>query len=313
MAFDPHANLAVSAVATAPNPPTSGTSLTVNAGEGSRFPVPPFNVTVWPAGAAPTPANAEILRVTARATDTLTLLRAQESTAARAIGFGDQIAATITAKTLTDVETQAALLAAANVFTARQTISDPSVAALGFIESGQATNQKRFQILGTGMNLYVQPSTDADAGLLNALILDRQGNVKIGADISEKGRATPLGHWTNVPNNPADFTVTGGGGGTVAVAGHFNRSYTLIGKTCLYGFHLQLTITGTPLTVRIALPSGIVCASPVNGTFGFGTSVGMIATTPSVGVLDLYINATFASPWTAGTYYVTGTLAFQIQ
>lgn len=101
---DAHTNLAVSTVAGAPSPATSGTSLTVASGHGSRFPAAPFNATVWQVGWVPDPSNAEIIRVTAISTDTLTIARAQEGTTARSIIIGDQIAATITAKTLTDVE-----------------------------------------------------------------------------------------------------------------------------------------------------------------------------------------------------------------
>lgn len=101
---DAHKNFAYSTVATAPSPDTTGTSLVVQTGEGGRFPTPPFNATVWPAGDQPLPANAEIVRVTAISVDTMTITRTQESTTARAIQVGDQIAATITAKTLQDVE-----------------------------------------------------------------------------------------------------------------------------------------------------------------------------------------------------------------
>lgn len=101
---DAHKNFASSLVATAPSPATSGTSLVVTTGEGTKFPTPPFNATIWPAGATPTTANAEIVRVTAVSTDTLTITRAQESTSARTVIVGDQIVAGITAKTLTDVE-----------------------------------------------------------------------------------------------------------------------------------------------------------------------------------------------------------------
>lgn len=101
---DSHKNFAVSTVATAPSPAGSGLSLVVAAGEGTKFPTAPFNATVWPAGAQPTTANAEIVRVSAIAGDTLTIARQQESTSARTITVGDQIAATITAKTLTDIE-----------------------------------------------------------------------------------------------------------------------------------------------------------------------------------------------------------------
>jgi len=65
----------------------------------------PFNATVWAVGEIPVPSNAEIVRVTNIAGDVLTITRSQESTSARSILVGDQIAATVTAKTLTDIET----------------------------------------------------------------------------------------------------------------------------------------------------------------------------------------------------------------
>jgi hypothetical protein len=104
MSFDAHANFSYSTVATAPSPATSGTSLAVQPGDGAKFPTPPFNVVVWQAGINPNTTNAEVCRVTAIATDTLTITRTQEGSAARAIVVGDQIGANITNKTLTDIE-----------------------------------------------------------------------------------------------------------------------------------------------------------------------------------------------------------------
>ena len=102
MSFDAHKNLAFSTVTTAPTPATSGTSLIVTSS--STFPAVPFNATIWPVNVQPTTSNAEIVRVTAIASNTFTITRAQESSTARAIIVGDQIAATITAKTFTDIE-----------------------------------------------------------------------------------------------------------------------------------------------------------------------------------------------------------------
>ncbi len=102
--FDAHKNFSYSTVATAPSPASSGTSLVVAASDGALFPTPPFNATVWPAGLQPLASNAEIVRVTGISTDTLTITRAQESSSARSIIVGDQIAATITKKTITDLE-----------------------------------------------------------------------------------------------------------------------------------------------------------------------------------------------------------------
>jgi hypothetical protein len=104
MAFDAHANFAYSGVAVAPAPALTGLSLEVQAGTGVLFPAPPFNCTVWATNSGPVSTNAEIIRVTAVVGDVFTIVRAQESTAARAILFGDQIANTITAKSLKDLE-----------------------------------------------------------------------------------------------------------------------------------------------------------------------------------------------------------------
>ncbi len=111
MTFDAHANFAYTLVATAPSPASSGTSLVVTAGAGALFPAVPFNAVIWATGANPVATNAEIVRVTAITTDTLTIVRAQEGSSARSVIVGDQIAAAVTAKTLTDIEASAPGLA----------------------------------------------------------------------------------------------------------------------------------------------------------------------------------------------------------
>jgi hypothetical protein len=136
MPFDAHKNFAVSAVATAPSPAASGTSLVVTAGEGTRFPAVPFNAVVCPVNERPTPANAEVVRVTARSTDTLTITRAQEDSSARTIGVGDLIFAAITAKTLKDVEG-----AYAHVYhNANQSIANATLTILAFNSETEDTD-----------------------------------------------------------------------------------------------------------------------------------------------------------------------------
>lgn len=103
---DAHKNFAESLVSTVPSPATTGTSLVVTTGEGSLFPTPPFNATIWPAGEQPTSNNAEIVRVTAISTDTFTIDREQEGTRARKILVGDQIVAAITAQSIVDFENE---------------------------------------------------------------------------------------------------------------------------------------------------------------------------------------------------------------
>lgn len=108
--LDTHANLAYSRIVTAPSPATSGTSIVITTGTGTLFPAVPFNATIWPTGVRPLTSNAEIVTVTNKSTDTLTITRAQEGTVARTIIVGDQIVNGITKKTLTDIETAYPLL-----------------------------------------------------------------------------------------------------------------------------------------------------------------------------------------------------------
>lgn len=82
-------NFAYSTVATAPSPASSGTSLVVASGEGSRFYV--GKAFIAPAGSTPTPANSEVVSITAISTDTLTITRAVESSSARTVGTGDLV------------------------------------------------------------------------------------------------------------------------------------------------------------------------------------------------------------------------------
>jgi hypothetical protein len=102
---DDYQNFAISTVAIAPSPPTEGHILTVLPGEGARFPIPPFNASVWPRTAMPDPTNAEIVRVMDIDGDRLALEeRGAEATNVRAILPGDYIAATVTEKTLRDMQ-----------------------------------------------------------------------------------------------------------------------------------------------------------------------------------------------------------------
>lgn len=96
-------DLGTSLVATAPSPATSGTSLTITAGQGVNFPAAPFWATAAPYGTLPTLANAEIVLVTAVSTDTFTITRAQKGTSGQSIAIGWSISNVITAEDVTPV------------------------------------------------------------------------------------------------------------------------------------------------------------------------------------------------------------------
>ena len=81
-------DFATADIITPPSPASSGTSLVVDSGQGARLPAVPFLAVVHPASEAPTLDNAEKIRVTAKSTDTLTIVRAQGDTTAKSIAAG---------------------------------------------------------------------------------------------------------------------------------------------------------------------------------------------------------------------------------
>ena len=157
---DAHANFAYSTVATAPSPATSGTSLVVQAGNGALFPTAPFQAVLWPAGANPTSTNSEIVRVTAVATDTFTITRAQESTTAQTVVVGFQIAANITKKWFTDIETSI-ISRSINVISTSQTLGSAASTDYLYKMSGSTANTTLTMPTAAGnTNLYTIYNAD---------------------------------------------------------------------------------------------------------------------------------------------------------
>jgi hypothetical protein len=269
MAFDAHKNLAISAVVTAPTPATSGTSLVVTAGHGARFPAAPFNATVWPANAPPDPLNAEVIRVTARATDTLTIARAQEGSTARLIGVGDLIAQTITAKTLTDLETRAALKDEANVFTLKQTI-ERVTPQLVFTDLNQVPDSRTFDLVGYNLGLSVRALNDAQNAVIGEPIkLRRDGDVLVGKDLYEKGRVTAIGHW--LTGDVSAITHTAGFSGPM--------QWMMLGRTMFFvmsasgtmpaqaSFNFNLPVGGLYSAATFSVAASVAAAG-LNWRFG---------------------------------------------
>lgn len=106
MSISKHKNFALSTVAVAPSPASSGLSLVVQTGDGALFPTGTFPAVVYPNGSFPTAANAEVVTASVSG-DTFTLVRAQEGSAARTIVVGDVIDAGITAGVLQAAEANA--------------------------------------------------------------------------------------------------------------------------------------------------------------------------------------------------------------
>lgn len=113
MALDPTANFAKVEVSTGYD--ASATSIVLTTGEGAKLPgTQNYNLVWWNATDYPDPAddpNKEIVRVTARTTDTLTVTRNQESSGASTKNTGSKtynMVLSITKKMIDDIETDIA-------------------------------------------------------------------------------------------------------------------------------------------------------------------------------------------------------------
>lgn len=162
-------NLATTTVATAPSPATSGTSLTVATGTGSRL----YDgmAVLHPAGAVPTAANAEIVSITVSG-DVVTLTRAQESSTARTVVVGDILTQGITAAMWdTLVASNAGKAAASHVHSAADVTSGTLPLARGGTGGTDAAGARAS--LGLGPAATMTPATIAADPALTATYAPR--------------------------------------------------------------------------------------------------------------------------------------------
>ena len=264
-------DFAYSLVATPPSPATSGTSLTVTAGQGALFPAPPFSATIWPAGVQPLSTNAEIVRVTAVSTDTFTITRAQEGTTAQSITAGYQIAQTVTAGLLQEL----APLSGAT-FTGQVVVPDLKVTGL----TGATASSSR--LVGT------TTSGPPTSGTFTAgdIVADQTGTFWLCVS-----SGTP-GTWTNeIPNSLVNRSAT-------ATAGI--GEFTIYGTSGTSGQTITLPANpqnGALYQIKNLSPYTVNILGGTNSISVSGTIYG--AATP----YTIPLNAAYSFVWTGGVWY----------
>ena len=288
-------NFAYSSVATAPSPATSGTSLVVVAGQGTLFPATPFDVTIWPAGQAPSSFNAEICRVTAVSTDTFTITRAQYGTTAMTITTGYQIAQTIDANLLN----QLAPLSGAT-FTG-------AVSGTTFTGSGEVKGTDFYPTGLTGATMatrYVGGTSQGPpaSGTFSAgdWIVDRSGTMWVCTTSSSGGS---VGTW--VPETSANLVVktanyTAALGDFVIFTGSTaSQTITLPGSNTnapQNGTTFQIkNLASVPVNVQAPTTSGYGTALSISGTQYIGAPFSIPVNTAYTFVYTP--NATSANVW----------------
>jgi hypothetical protein len=130
----------------------------------------------------------------------------------------------------------------------------------------QPVNARTFDVVTTGQEMVVRAmADDLGAVLGNLLRFNRSGDCFVLRDVYEKGRATPLGHWIDVPYNAGNFSAWAGSW-TVSSGSVITHHYTLIGKTLVVNFDLQGTSVDVATTaLQLALPAGTTAAKRAEG------------------------------------------------
>lgn len=164
----------------------SATSIVLTTGHGAKLPAPAtdgaFNVVWWNSTDYSDPSddpNVEIVRVTARSTDTLTVTRAQESTSATTKNTGSKTYKMIlgaTAKMITDIQT--ATQTGSMTFAADAQASDTYVITLAPVPSAYTT----------GMVVSFSANTaNTGAATLNVNSLGAKTIKKLGSEDLDTG------------------------------------------------------------------------------------------------------------------------------
>lgn len=312
MSFDAHVNFGYGTVLTAPTPAASGTSLTLDTGQGALMPAVPFNAVVWPVGEQPLTTNAEIVRVTNRVGDVLTLTRTQEGSSARTILVGDQFGANITAKIVQDLETvlAAPLFVSAGASSASLsalTFSNASGVSFG-LSAGTLTGTVQTNYLTTAMasnrgSDFVQAAavfngTNASGTIAsNALSI----SVNTGFHALTLGGNT-AGTTTFHASNNASLFIHGGNNITVSGNG---SSVTISGanaggvQTGISGIVVSDT-TYTSGTVSFSNQGNVTIGSSVNGATQY-IRLSVAAQTNQTGISGVVVS---------DTTYTSGTVSF---
>jgi hypothetical protein len=265
-------NFAYSTIAVAPSPATSGTSLTVKAGEGTLFATPPFNAVVWPSNSNPTVYNAEVIRVGAVSTDTLTIARSQEGSTAQPIGVGYQIMAGLTNKTLTDIET---ILTTDNNWltgaTSGATLSAPTIADL--------TNMAHSHQNTTGGSILAAPGITSFANALHTHQNAAGGGQLAYAALLSTIFSSQISTYTNTGSGAGTFYYLNFGGikllwgNSTAQLVNTNLTFSFIMPVSFFSSIQAITATSQQTTAVSYAYVGSYSTTSINAVVQTGSSV----------------------------------------
>ena len=233
------------------------TSFSVTAGHGARFPAIAggnyFYVTLLD-----TAGNLEIVKVTARSTDTFTVARAQDGTTARAFTAGDFVELRITKAMLDDFKIDTLPAATTTVRGGIELGSDTAQTVAANAVTATASRTYALQVNAAGQGLVNVPWTDTTYSLATSTVL---GLIELGSDTAQTVAANAV---SATASRSYALQVNAAGQGVVNVPWTDTNSggtVTSVGGT---GTVSGLSLSGTVTTTGNLTLSGTLAVLPSN-------------------------------------------------
>lgn len=231
------------------------TSFSVTAGHGARFPAIAggnyFYVTLLD-----TAGNLEIVKVTARSTDTFTVARAQDGTTASAFSAGDFVELRITKAMLDDFKTDTLPAATSTVRGGIELGSDTAQTVAANAVSATASRTYALQVNAAGQGLVNVPWTDTTYSLATSTVL---GLIELGSDTQQTVASNAV---TATASRSYALQVNAAGQGVVNVPWtDSGGTVTSVGGT---GTVSGLTLTGTVTASGNLTLGGTLAVTPSN-------------------------------------------------
>lgn len=272
---------------------TSVTSIVLNSGQGSNMPAVPFFATITPKNVLSTIGNSEVVLVTARSTDTLTVTRAQKGTTAKSFVADDILANGIYVEDINGVDV--------TVATAATTATKVGTTAAA---NYAPTYGDTINVTFTSGSNVASPTLNIDgSGAKNI----RLGNVNVTTSFLSTTTSTTLKLWYDgtywqmfgsLKNDNTTYTeIT-----DVEAADNTNSTGRLItGRRLQTAISAAFTaVTGfvrSATTARLTV-SGTAPASPSNGDIWYDTADDTAAT---------LLHQVLGAAYPVGTIYYNGT------
>ena len=248
---------------------SSATSITLTSGQGARFPTLGAGDYFY-ATLVDTSNNLEIVKCTARSTDVLTVVRAQESTTARAYSTGDRIEIRITAQTFIDATTLAPAA-----------VSDQLNTSTGAFDVPTGTTAQR---PATAYSGYIRYNTDLEQlemyDGVSWLSVKRSFSATGGTVVDSGGfryhTFTSSGTFqiTKGTNSVEYLVVSGGGGGGFDVGGGGGAGGVVGGTSSIGVGSYTVTVgaggAGAPATSGGQASDGVASSFNANASIGGG-------------------------------------------